>query len=71
MNGVQGQFQIIILEAESQANSHSISGAWGKDITSSTPSDLSMTLSDALPVRNLPRANEIEVDPETLKSTNK
>jgi hypothetical protein len=67
-NGL-GQFQIIILDSEESSYSQSMPGAWGKDITSSAPSGSFSTSVDALPVIILPRPNDSEVDPNTLKTT--
>lgn len=64
----QGQFQIIVLEAVSQAHSHSLPGPWGLDITSSVPLESSASTSGiAMAIKILPRPNERSVDPNTLK----
>jgi len=64
----QGQFQIIVLEAVTQSHSYSLPGPWGLDITSSVPAEPStLAFGDAIPIKILPRPNERDVDPNTLK----
>lgn len=67
----QAQFQIVVLEAETQSHSYTIPGAWGQDITSSAPADFSIVFFEELAIKILPRANESEVDPSTLKIAQK
>jgi hypothetical protein len=68
MAAEQGEFQIVVLEAEADTYSHSLPCPCGKGLTSSMPSGTSsVTGGMAVAVRILPRANEREVDPRTLK----
>ena len=71
MTKKQSQFEIVFLEAETQTHSHSLPGPWGLGITSSIPSIPSepstLALGGGLPIKILPRPNERDVDPNTLK----
>ena len=70
MKAIQGQFQIVILESDIENASHSLPGPLGLDVTSSIPTLISGAISgEQVLVQILPRPNEPEVDPKTLKST--
>jgi hypothetical protein len=70
MAETQGQFQIIVLEADTQNSSHSQSGPWGTGITSSVPTEsFTTSFGASTPIKILPRPNEQSVDPSTLKAS--
>ena len=65
----QGEFELVILEAETESNSHSLAGPWGTGLTSSAPSgSIMMDSEELVALQVVPRANDREVDPRTLKT---
>lgn len=64
----ENQFVIVVLEPEASANTHSSSGPWGSDVSSSQPYPSGGLGAVDVAVRVLPRANERDVDPRSLKS---
>ena len=67
---VHGQFQVVVLKSQDDFRSHSYPGPWGRGLTSSSPiSYAEVTNGNPSALVVLPRANERDVDPETLKTT--
>ncbi len=67
MNTPSGQFQIIYLESETPSTSYTNSGPLGEGVTSSVHIVESSNLYNARNAEILPRLNEREVNPDTLK----
>ena len=64
----ENQFVLVLLEPEETANTHSISGPWGSDISSSQPTPPPGLGAIDIAIRVLPRANEPDVDLASLRS---
>ena len=66
---MKGQFQIVVLEDEDNVHTHSFPGPWGQDLTSSDPqSTVSNADNASVILKILPRVNEREVDPASLRT---
>lgn len=67
-NETHHQFRIVLLESDHDDSTHSSSGPWGTDITSSFPvTAYQFTSGDYYPLKILPRENERSIDPQSLR----